>query len=164
MFSPAIVFACSYLVSVEGGAIAVDVGMELEKLLQGFLHLSPDGLPLLPPEQRLPTARVAALELPPREYVCRYLATPGHTRGHVPYLHEPTRALFCGDALNRLRLMARPVTPDLPEATGSALRCLREHPEFICPGHRAPLTENVTKECQRLQNDLESGDRWPLLG
>jgi glyoxylase-like metal-dependent hydrolase (beta-lactamase superfamily II) len=102
------------------------------------------------------------------EGVFRVLATPGHTRGHVAYLHEPTRALFCGDALavvaNRLRLMARPVTPDLPAAKTSALRCLREQPEFICPGHRAPLTENVTEECRRLQNYLESGGRWPLLG
>jgi glyoxylase-like metal-dependent hydrolase (beta-lactamase superfamily II) len=29
----------------------------------------------------------------------RVLATPGHTRGHVAYMHEPTRTLFCGDAL-----------------------------------------------------------------
>jgi glyoxylase-like metal-dependent hydrolase (beta-lactamase superfamily II) len=98
----------------------------------------------------------------------RVLATPGHTGGHVAYLHEPTRALFCGDALavvaNRLRLMARPVTPDLTAAKTSALRCLSEQAEFICPGHRAPLTENVAQECRRLQNYLESGGRWPLLG
>ena len=102
------------------------------------------------------------------EGVFRVLATPGHTKGHVAYLHEPTRALFCGDALavvaNGLRLMARPVTPDLPAAKSSALRCIREQPEFICPGHRAPLAENVSQECRRLQNYLESGGRWPLLG
>jgi glyoxylase-like metal-dependent hydrolase (beta-lactamase superfamily II) len=102
------------------------------------------------------------------EGVFQVLATPGHTRGHVAYLHEPTRALFCGDALavvaNRLSLMARPVTPDLPAAKTSAVRCLREQAESICPGHRAPLTENVAQECRRLQNYLESGGRWPLLG
>jgi len=102
------------------------------------------------------------------EGVFRILATPGHTDGHVAYMHEPTRILFCGDALavvaNRLRLMARPVTPDLVAAKVSALRCLSEPAEIICPGHRAPLTENVRQECRRLQDYLEAGGRWPLLG
>jgi glyoxylase-like metal-dependent hydrolase (beta-lactamase superfamily II) len=98
----------------------------------------------------------------------RVLATPGHTNGHVAYLHEPTQTLFCGDALavvaKRLRMMARPVTPDLPAARTSALRCLREQAARICPGHRAPLTENVSQECRRLREYLEAGGRWPLLG
>jgi glyoxylase-like metal-dependent hydrolase (beta-lactamase superfamily II) len=98
----------------------------------------------------------------------RVLATPGHTPGHVAYFHEPSRILFCGDALavvgHRLRLMARPVTPDLPLARKSALLCLNEDVRIICPGHRVPLTENVRQECQRLQAYLEEGGRWPLLG
>ncbi len=98
----------------------------------------------------------------------RAVATSGHTHGHMAYVHEPTRTLFCGDALasvaNRLRLMARPVTPDLSAARASALRCLREEVEIICPGHRAPLVDNVKRERQRLQQYLEGGGRWPLLG
>jgi glyoxylase-like metal-dependent hydrolase (beta-lactamase superfamily II) len=98
----------------------------------------------------------------------RVLATPGHTDGHVAYLHESTGALFCGDALavigSRLRLMARPVTPDLSAAKVSAQRCLREDIQLICPGHREPLVKNVRKECERLQAYLEAGGRWPLLG
>jgi glyoxylase-like metal-dependent hydrolase (beta-lactamase superfamily II) len=98
----------------------------------------------------------------------RVVVTPGHTSGHVAYLHEPTRTLFCGDALavvvNRLRLMARPVTPDLRSARSSALRCLSEGARIVCPGHRAPLTENVEEECKRLRDYLEAGGRWPLLG
>lgn len=98
----------------------------------------------------------------------RVLATPGHTNGHVAYIHVPTLALFCGDALavveNKLRLMARPVTPDVLAARVSALRCLREEIMFICPGHRGPLMENVKSECRRLENYLEAGGRWPLLG
>jgi glyoxylase-like metal-dependent hydrolase (beta-lactamase superfamily II) len=98
----------------------------------------------------------------------RVLATPGHTRGHVAYVHEPTRTLFCGDALavvsNRLRLMARPVTPDISAAKASAMRCLSEEPEFICPGHRGPLVDNVSQERRRLQKYLQSGGQWPLLG
>lgn len=98
----------------------------------------------------------------------RAIATPGHTDGHVAYLHQPSGILFCGDALavvdNALRLMARPVTPDLPSARASALRCLREPVKIVCPGHRAPLTENVTQECLRLRDYLENGGRWPILG
>jgi glyoxylase-like metal-dependent hydrolase (beta-lactamase superfamily II) len=98
----------------------------------------------------------------------RVVSTPGHTSGHVAYLHVPTLTLFCGDALaviaNRLRLMGRPVTPDLGAARDSALRCLREDAKIICPGHRGPLTENVREECRRLRSYLESGGNWPLLG
>ena len=98
----------------------------------------------------------------------RVVATPAHTGGHVAYFHEPTRALFCGDALaviaDRLRLMARPVTPDLSLARTSALRCLREPARFICPGHRGPLVSHVAEEQERLRKYLEDGGRWPLLG
>jgi glyoxylase-like metal-dependent hydrolase (beta-lactamase superfamily II) len=90
----------------------------------------------------------------------RVVSTPGHTSGHVAYLHVPTLTLFCGDALavvaNKLRLMARPVTPDMSAARDSALRCLREEAEIICPGHRGPLTENVRGECRRLRTYLEA--------
>jgi len=102
------------------------------------------------------------------EGVFRVLATPGHTGGHVAYVHEPTRTLFCGDALavvgNQLRLMARPVTPDLTAARTSALRCLCAEAKFICPGHRVPLTRDVRQECRRLEDYLVAGGRWPLLG
>jgi glyoxylase-like metal-dependent hydrolase (beta-lactamase superfamily II) len=98
----------------------------------------------------------------------RVIATPGHTVGHVAYVHEPTGILFCGDSLavvaNRIRLMAKPVTPDLHAARESALRCLRADVHTICPGHRAPLTENVLAERQRLIDYLCAGGRWPLLG
>jgi glyoxylase-like metal-dependent hydrolase (beta-lactamase superfamily II) len=98
----------------------------------------------------------------------RVIATPGHTGGHVSYLHVPTRTLFCGDALavvgGKLRLMAKPVTLDIPAARTSALRCLNEDLAIICPGHREPLTRDVPQECGRLRTYLESGGRWPLLG
>jgi len=98
----------------------------------------------------------------------RAVASQGHTPGHVAYFHEPTRALFCGDALavvnGQLRLMARPVTPDLRAAREAALRCLNEDARYICPGHRGPLTKNVAEERARLRAQLESGAPWPLLG
>jgi glyoxylase-like metal-dependent hydrolase (beta-lactamase superfamily II) len=98
----------------------------------------------------------------------RVLATPGHTPGHVAYFHENSRTLFCGDALavvgNQLRLMARPVTPDLPTARQSALSCIDLNPQFICPGHRAPLIQNVPAEIGRLRAFLNSSQPRPLLG
>jgi hypothetical protein len=63
-----------------------------------------------------------------------------------------------------LRLMARPVTPDLPTARQSALSCLDLNPQFICPGHRAPLIQNVPVEIARLRAFLNSAQPWPLLG
>jgi glyoxylase-like metal-dependent hydrolase (beta-lactamase superfamily II) len=98
----------------------------------------------------------------------RVFATDGHTPGHVAYFHQPTRALFCGDALavvdDRLRLMARPVTPDLHAARIAAMRCVEEDARVMCPGHRGPLTKNVTEERARMRAQLESGAAWPLLG
>ena len=98
----------------------------------------------------------------------RVVATPGHTAGHTAYMHESKRILFCGDALavvaGRLRLMAKPVTPDLAAAKASAERCLREQVDIICPGHRAPLTTGVREECHRLLEQLHGGGRWPLFG
>ena len=230
-------FACSYLVSEDAGAVAVDVGMDsdAEDFLQGLeavsirperlraillthwhndhsagaaflqrkfgvrIHYAADEMPCLTREtatsgirgwlgKRVPEAGVLVLlrgileEAAPEAVTAdhlvtdgeivegsfRVLATPGHTGGHAAYVHEPTQTLFCGDALavvdNKLRLMAKPVTPDLSAARISALRCLREKVELICPGHRTPLTENVRQECRRLQEYLEAGGRWPLLG
>lgn len=94
--------------------------------------------------------------------------SPGHTPGHVAYFHAPTRALFCGDAMavihGQLRFMARPVTLDLPAARLSMLRCLALNPAFICPGHREPLTANVSGEIERMRSLLNSSSDWPLLG
>jgi glyoxylase-like metal-dependent hydrolase (beta-lactamase superfamily II) len=133
---------------------------------QGVLVLLRGLLEEASPEAVAATHLVSDCEL--IEGTFRVLATPGHTEGHVAYLHEPTRTLFCGDALavvgERVQLMARPVTPDLPTARASALRCLHELPDFLCPGHRTPLTRNVHQECRRLLAYLEAGGRWPVLG
>ena len=230
-------FACSYIVSTDAAAVAVDVGMDSNA--QDFLPalkiigLTPDrikavllthwhndhsagaaflqrefGIPVyynagdqpflsrknasngfrawlgkhIPEEgvlvllrglleEAVPEAVSASHFVSDREVIegaFRVIAAPGHTTGHVAYYHEPTRALFCGDALavvaNQLRLMCRPVTLDLAAARSSALRCLDEDALFICPGHRAPLTKNVQQERQRLRTYLETGGRWPLLG
>jgi glyoxylase-like metal-dependent hydrolase (beta-lactamase superfamily II) len=94
--------------------------------------------------------------------------TPGHTPGHVSYLHRPTGALFAGDALavvgGEVRLMARSVTPDRESARASVLRCLGLEVELLCPGHRRPLTEDVRPSFERLRERLERDAAWPIFG
>lgn len=96
------------------------------------------------------------------------LETPGHTVGHLSYFYRPRSVLFAGDALavigNRLRLMARPVTENLPEARTSIQKCLNLPIEVICPGHREPLSEGAADQCASMQRYLNGGGHWPLLG
>ena len=99
------------------------------------------------------------------------LATPGHTPGHVAFFYRPERTLFAGDALavkwHEVALMARPVTPDVPTARRSVVRCLDRALELgverICPGHQYPLA-NARASAKRLRDHVASGKRWPLLG
>ena len=96
------------------------------------------------------------------------VATPGHTGGHVSYFYRPERALFAGDALavidGRIRFMARPVTLDLAAARQSVARCVALRPGIVCPGHREPLTSNVAPALDAMQQHLDAGGRWPILG
>jgi glyoxylase-like metal-dependent hydrolase (beta-lactamase superfamily II) len=100
------------------------------------------------------------------------LATPGHTPGHVAYFYRPERVLFAGDALaikwQRVALMSRPVTPDLPTARRSLVRCLERSLALdvacICPGHQYPLTRDVQASAARLRDHVASGGRWPIFG
>lgn len=96
------------------------------------------------------------------------IAAPGHTPGHVAYLYRPAAALFAGDALavvdDQIRYMARPVTPDLPEARASMARLLDLDIDLLCPGHRQPLSQEVRARCRELAEHVSSGRPWPLLG
>jgi glyoxylase-like metal-dependent hydrolase (beta-lactamase superfamily II) len=96
------------------------------------------------------------------------LETPGHTRGHLSYFHRASGVLFAGDALavisGRLRFMSRPVTEDVDAARTSMQRCLSLPIDFICPGHREPMTQNVHSECERMKSHLERNGRWPIFG
>lgn len=96
------------------------------------------------------------------------VATPGHTPGHVSYYYRPGRALFAGDALavvgGRIHFMARPVTPDIAEARVSMRRLLSLDINTLCPGHRAPLTKNVSEICREMADYIDRGEPWPLFG
>lgn len=84
-------------------------------------------------------------------------------------LHLPN-TLFAGDALavidGKLRLMARPVTPDKLAARNSIIKMLAGREiKAICPGHRNPLIKNVSTEIERFLHHLQSHpNSWPLFG
>lgn len=94
--------------------------------------------------------------------------TPGHTPGHLSFYYEPERALFAGDALavigDRVRFMARPVTPDHNQARLSMLRCLSLDINVLCPGHRYPLTKDCQSQCRRMFDYIQQGGHWPFFG
>lgn len=98
------------------------------------------------------------------------IETPGHTNGHVAYYDKRTKVLFAGDSLavidGRLRLMARPVTPDKAAARNSIIKMLSGRNIIaICPGHRNPLTKNVSEETERFIHHLQHHPTsWPLFG
>jgi glyoxylase-like metal-dependent hydrolase (beta-lactamase superfamily II) len=97
----------------------------------------------------------------------RVVETPGHTPGHVAYFHEPSGALFAGDALavvdGKLRFMARPVTLDLEEARASMATLVELPTRCVCPGHRTPLTDGVEQQLRSLRERVQE-TAWPLLG
>jgi glyoxylase-like metal-dependent hydrolase (beta-lactamase superfamily II) len=96
------------------------------------------------------------------------IETPGHTTGHLCYYYLPEKVLFAGDALavvnNRVRFMARPVTPDLRTARESMKKCLDFEIDVICPGHRNPLVVRTRERCAEMQNKLQTNNYWPLWG
>jgi glyoxylase-like metal-dependent hydrolase (beta-lactamase superfamily II) len=100
------------------------------------------------------------------------IATPGHTPGHVAYFYRPERVLFAGDALaikrHRVALMSRPVTPDVPTARSSLVKCLDRSlaldVQRICPGHQYPLSHDVQNSAARLRDHIQNGGRWPVFG
>lgn len=98
------------------------------------------------------------------------IESPGHTPGHISFYDRKSKTLFAGDSLavirGRLRLMARPVTPDKPTSLKSILHSLSNRDiQNICPGHREPLRNITGAEIKRFTRFVrENGHNWPLLG
>ncbi len=72
--------------------------------------------------------------------------TPGHTPGHVVYLHEALSAAFLGDLVyglgSRLRPTGRITSYDAGQVTESIESfCERTNFRYACPGH-GPLLED----------------------
>jgi hypothetical protein len=60
--------------------------------------------------------------------------------------------------------MSRPVTEDVPAARESMIRCLSRSIDFVCPGHREPLTTDVSSQCEKLREHVRRGGHWPIFG
>lgn len=72
--------------------------------------------------------------------------TPGHTPGHVSYVHEDLGAAFLGDLAieygGKLRAADRISSYDAQEAKASIRTLLDEADfEYACPGHGSPTEE-----------------------
>lgn len=73
--------------------------------------------------------------------------TPGHTPGHMTYLHEGVDAAFLGDLVfnfnHQLRPSGRLSSYDVSQIGDSIRRVLDRMPEFehACPGHGGPMTD-----------------------
>lgn len=125
----------------------------------GLRALSPGGLLFALGERAYPVKR-RAVEVVLAEGHCaetpigplRVVHTPGHTPGHVSYLHEAEGWLFSGDALihvipwlRRTGLSApMPMfSTDMQEARRSVRRIAEIGPTALLAGHGRPLVEET---------------------
>ena len=84
----------------------------------------------------------------------RWIATPGHSAGHVAFFREADRLLLAGDAFATTdlddwvavntwpRILSRsplPFTPDWASARASVLRLADLDPALVAPGHGKPI-------------------------
>lgn len=101
----------------------------------------------------------------------RWIATPGHTQGHVSLFRASDRMLVAGDAfitvkqesvwavLTQERQMHGPpayFTPDWEEAWASVKRLAALQPRCAITGHGAPMEgEELIRELTRLARDFD---------
>ena len=70
----------------------------------------------------------------------RVLHTPGHAQGHLAFLHERTKSLFCGDLIpgGRGTVILDPPDGELVSYLASLERLLAEPVETLFPAHGSP--------------------------
>ncbi len=70
----------------------------------------------------------------------RVLHTPGHTRGHLCFLHARTRSLLCGDHIagGRGTVIIDPPEGDMAAYIASLERLLEEPVDTLFPAHGSP--------------------------
>lgn len=73
-----------------------------------------------------------ALQLPRSHPACSWIPTPGHTPGHVSYLHQPSGTLLAGDAVFN-------VLPSLEWASGIEALVTRPLRYFAGPAARLAM-------------------------
>lgn len=80
--------------------------------------------------------------------------TPGHTPGHVAYVHEDLSVAFLGDLVyglgDDLRATGWLTSYDAGEVLGSVRSLCRRAPEFeyACPGHGPALADGHSRLCR----------------
>ncbi len=74
------------------------------------------------------------------EWNLRVLHTPGHARGHLCFLHERTRSLFCGDHIpgGTGTVIIDPPEGNMAAYVRSLARLLEEPVATLFPGHGSP--------------------------
>ncbi len=78
--------------------------------------------------------------------VWRALHTPGHTRGHVAFLHERTGALLAGDMVSTLStIVIDPPEGDMAVYVASLERLRDAAPRTLFPAHGSPTLGAVAK-------------------
>jgi glyoxylase-like metal-dependent hydrolase (beta-lactamase superfamily II) len=101
----------------------------------------------LVPDHGLPVTRVSDFET-----VAGFVAhrTPGHTPGHLTWVHESLRTAFVGDLVRESdgRLVASPwyLSDDTAEVRSSIKRLRDRNPavDWLCPGHGDPVDGGLT--------------------
>jgi len=70
----------------------------------------------------------------------RVLHTPGHAQGHLSFLHERTKSLFCGDLIpgGKGTVILDPPDGELAAYLASLERLLAEPVETLFPAHGSP--------------------------
>lgn len=92
------------------------------------------------PDRTLDDGEIVTLASNARDWSLRTIHTPGHTRGHLSFLHPGTRSLFTGDHIpgGHGSVIIDPPDGDMNEYLESLERLLHEPIETLFPGHGSP--------------------------
>jgi ribonuclease/clavin/mitogillin len=91
-------------------------------------------------DRTLEDGEVISLARGVRDWDLTCLHTPGHTRGHLCFLHRRTRSLFCGDHIpgGAGTVIIDPPEGDMAAYLGSLERLQGESVETLFPAHGSP--------------------------
>ncbi|HEY70388.1 MAG TPA: MBL fold metallo-hydrolase [Anaerolineae bacterium] len=87
---------------------------------------------------------------------------PGHTAGHIGFLHPQDMAMICGDAIMNIggRLtMPFPFSTQDPDAARTSIKRLADlDSRLLLPSHGHPITHNVRQTLRHLLRDQKKTD------
>jgi glyoxylase-like metal-dependent hydrolase (beta-lactamase superfamily II) len=90
-------------------------------------------------DRALEDGELVPLSSKDRDWSLRAIHTPGHARGHLCFLHEGTRSLFCGDHIPGAgTVIVDPPEGDMADYLASLERLLELPIETLFPGHGSP--------------------------